>query len=195
MRGWKELLQELDPARAERFVRGELPHDAGSLELWLMLGETLEAQARYPEAIAHYELVLRMMPEAATRGRAAALLASYGVDHDRTSRMLERLEAMKGSSGSDLAYWRARSQARSGGLERSQAIAALAQLWAQPTGIEGEVSRAEVARLYGTLLVQRGQKEDADLAAALLEEARQGVEDPVQLNLILALAHLARQIP
>lgn len=195
VRGWKELLQELDPARAERFVRGELPHDAGSLELWLMLGETLEAQARYPEAIAHYELVLRMMPEAATRGRAAALLASYGVDHDRTSRMLERLEAMKGSSGSDLAYWRARSQARSGGLERSQAIAALAQLWAQPTGIEGEVSRAEVARLYGTLLVQRGQKEDADLAAALLEEARQGVEDPVQLNLILALAHLARQIP
>src|SRR5262245_51337843 len=129
-RQWKDFYERMEPARAEAFVRRELLARPGSLDLWLMLGETFEAQSRREAAIELYELIQRMVPEGRTRRAIAALLASSGADPARVEQNIAeacRLEKRE-APDIDMLFILARSLVTSE-AEQNRGIETLSGLW------------------------------------------------------------------
>lgn len=196
-RAWKDFYQELEPARAEAFVRAEMEERPGSLELWHMLGETLVAQDRRGEATALYELVARMVPDGQTHRALASLYADSGVDLAKVESAIAAAVQLEGRKAPDVDLLfhlgRALTTAQPGD---ARGLQILASLWQQRDAAIGAITDADIGQLYGTTLVQRSDPADRQLASNLLREASAViVNDRSRKNLVDALASLAAQIP
>jgi len=194
---WKEFYERLEPARAESFVRRELAERPGSLELWRMLGETLEAQGRGQEAIELFELVARMVPDGPTHRALARLHARAGAEVSRVEAAIAAAVKLEGRSApdADLLYDFALAQTSSdAGLQRG--VQVLASLWQKRDAAIGRIKDVDIGQLYGTALVQRADPADRLLASNLLGEIAASIQgDRARKNLVEALAYLAAQIP
>jgi tetratricopeptide (TPR) repeat protein len=194
---WKDFYQELEPARAEAFVRAELEARPGSLELWRMLGESLAAQGRRGEAIELFSLVARMVPDGPTHRALVRLYAQAGQDSARVEQAVAAVLQLEGRKAPDvdLLYDYALGQSSSeAGMGRSLQV--LAGLWLQRDAAIGRVNGLDIGQLYGTILVQRADPADRLLASNLLSETAAAIRnDGARKNLIEALAFLAAQIP
>jgi hypothetical protein len=196
-RQWKDFYQGLDPARAEEFVRRELALEPGSLDLWLMLGETFQAQERRREAVELYELVQRMVPDGKTRRAIASLLASSGADPNRVEQNLHEACRLEGRQApdADMEFTLARALLNGGPEQRARGLDILAALWQQRRSAQGSVTEIDIGQLYGTALVQRADPRDRELASGLLSSLAPRIEDASRRNLVEALSALALQIP
>ena len=194
---WKDFYQGLEPARAEAFVRRELEQRPGSLELWRMLGETLQAQGRRSDAITLFELVARMVPDGPTHRALARLYAEAGAETRLVEAAIAAVLKLEGRAALDLdlSYDLALAQASSeAGLAPSLQV--LANLWQQRDAAIGKVTEVDIGQLYGTTLVQRADPADRLLASNLLAEVAAAIHsDPARKNLVEALGYLAAQIP
>lgn len=193
---WAREMAALDPTRAESFLRSELESHPGNLDLWIELGSILEAGLQFQEAIEHNLFVLRMMPDAPTRQRLVSLLAAYGTDIDLLETNITALEGMKQRTpASDLNFWRAQARVHHGDKLADEGIRLLEKLLETPARIQGTVTRAQIAQLYGTALVQRGRSKDAEAATQALELAmRETVGQPVRHSMVTALRNLAKNL-
>ncbi len=190
-RAWMQFYAALDPRRAETFIRDELVLQPGSLDLWILHGETLVAQDRWDAAIEHFETVLTMMPDSSTRRHLVRLLADYGSDLERLE---EQAAAILGIDGDptdvEVHFHMGRGLARAGGEKLDRGIELLAKLWLQDART-AEIPRADIGRAYGTALLFRGTGRDRRVAHDVLLEVAPAISDPIQRNLAVALGNLA----
>lgn len=190
-RSWMQFYAKLDPRGAEDFVRQELMLDPGSLDLWILLGEALDAQGRWSEAIAHFELVLEMMPDSSTRRRLVRLLATYGNDRERLEEHVTAVVEMDGDpTDVEMNYYLALGLVNEGEVSLDRGLAMLEKLWVNRAST-GELSHTDIGRAFGAALLLRGSARDRRMATAILLEVAPLTEDPIQRNLAVALGNLA----
>jgi len=171
-RAWFDFHLQLDPTRAERFVRDELALDPGLVELWLMLGEALEAQGRPRDALEQYEMLNNMLPDARAVRRAAALLADFGDEHARVSELVLLARRLGNLAGPDfeLEFVLARSLVNTTGRPIDEGLDALAQLWERRAAGARFVSPATLGLRYGASLLVRAGAPDRARARTVLAE-------------------------
>lgn len=190
-RAWMEFYMELDPDAAHEFVRFEFDRVPSDIDNWLMYGETLVAIGHPEAAIDHYRLVLEMMPEAQTRRALVRLLARYGRDLSEIERHADAVALIEGRTlDPEMTFYRARALISEGGRSRDTGIELLEDLYQSPETL-GDLPLAEVGRLLGTALVQRGTPVDLRRAEQVLSESVQEIPDPIRRNMTQALLYLA----
>lgn len=196
-RAWKDFLVALDPRRAEDFVRGELQSRPGSLDLWILLGETYEAQHRYQDAIELYETVQSMVPDGQGRRRIASLLAELGAPHERVMENVREAMRLEGREAPDkeLILIQARSLFHGETPHQDEGVNVAAGVWRSRENPDRSVDPATVCQEYGTMLVHRADPDDRELAYSVLREAAERIDDAARRNLVEALANLGKQIP
>jgi tetratricopeptide (TPR) repeat protein len=192
---WLEFLVTRDPVRAEQVILEEMERDPGSLDLWVGLGACIQAQGRVQDAIEHYELVRRMIPDPRVLRRLAALRAQTGTGMQEVLDLIERITLLEGLEGPDqeLAYLRAISLVNAGAPYRDQGIALLANLWKVRGRTKGTVPAWLIGKRYGYALVHRGRPRDRKLAHAVLNEVQPTIAalDPAEGRLVRAMGFLA----
>jgi hypothetical protein len=162
-----------------------------------MLGETLVAQDRRAEAITLFELVARMVPDGETHRALARLYAEAGADPAKVETAIAAAVKLEGRKAPDvdLLYTLARVlTGNTAGVSRGLQV--LAGLWQQRDAAVGRIKDLDIGQLYGTVLVQRADPADRQLASNLLHDISAAiVGDRSRKNLVDALALLAAQIP
>ncbi|MCZ6598575.1 MAG: hypothetical protein O7B99_13110 [Planctomycetota bacterium] len=197
-RQWFDLAVRHDPLRAEAFVREELEFRPGSLELWLMLGEGLEAQGKKQEALEQYERLIHIYPDLRAVRRAGTILADQGGSQRLVQATIESLHRTEGGAELDptLEYLRARSLANSSKKAyRDVGIRTLGDLWQRRGEIGDNVDSVEVGQRYAIALLHRGDHADSEIARRVLDAIHPAIEDPLRRDLVAALSHLARWVP
>lgn len=195
---WFELFVSYDPERAQAFVESQLDRSPDQLDLWRLLGRALETQGREPEALAHYELVGRMVPDGWCLLREATLLAELGSDHARVVATLQRVRKLEERSTADpeLVLVESLSMVSAGGPLLDEGIARLSGLWERRTQPGFELDAGMLGRALGVALLQRGQAADRGLARSALELSVGGrAPGTSDLDVEQLLLSLATRIP
>lgn len=192
-RAWFEFHLQLDPTRAERFVRDELALDPGLVESWLMLGEALEAQGRPRDALEQYEMLNSMLPDARAVRRAATLLADFGDEHARVSELVLLARRLGNLSGPDfeLEFVLARSLVNTTGRPIDEGLDALAQLWERRAVGARMVPPATLGLRYGASLLLRAGAPDRNRARNVLAEVLPTLQSAHERALCEALYNAA----
>jgi hypothetical protein len=192
-RAWFDFHLQLDPTRAERFVREELALDPGLIELWLMLGEALEAQGRPRDALEQYEMVNSMLPDSRAVRRAATLLADFGDQHARVSELVALARRLDNLAGPDfeLEFVLARSMVNTTGRPIDEGLDALAQLWERRAAGARQVPPSTLGLRYGASLLLRAAAPDRARARTVLAEVLPTLDSAHERALCEALYNAA----
>lgn len=196
---WLDIYLAYDRQLAGEFIQEELRKRPENLELWLMYGRTLEATARYSEAVDHYETVRLMVPEPRALRRAADILARLGTDHQRVVTYAQRIAAVDALNVEDpqLRLLLARSRVNGSPNNLGEGVAELKRLWAERDSLPAETAD-ELPKLFLSALLRYGDPKDKDLAQAVgalaLESAEGDLESEV-LRAQLNLANLMWRLP
>ncbi len=195
---WFDFYLEHNASEAEDFVRGELLGRPGSAALWRMLARAIEQQGKKKDAFDRYFALINILPDTEALRRAGEILADRGSDHPLVEATIAKVQAIEGAPPNEpsLIFLRGRSLANSGDPEAlDQGVGQLRVLWMQRAALHGQVDAPLVGFRYGASLLHRSNPEDGPVAGQVLAEVLPVVRDPVQRDLTLALAHLARWVP
>lgn len=193
--GWFEIYLEHDPPAAEAFARAERIERPGSWDLWHMVGQAIEAQGDHERALEQYTKLIRIVPASRTLRRTAGILADQGVDVAFMQTAIQQIQAAeKGGPDPELALLLARTMVNAGSSMQDAGIEALEKLWEQRRQYDG-LDEARLGRYLGSALLHRADPADGPKARLVLLEVLPRTVDPVEADLVLALANLARWIP
>ena len=195
-REWFDFYLRSDPMRAQLFISAEMELYPEFLDLWILLGESYEAQGRLAEAADQYETVISMVPDARALRRLASLVAVFGTDHDYVESLIRRAMVLESLTEPDpgLLLIRARSLVNSGPATLDQGLAILEKLYEDARAGRNELPDDLLGQRLGTSLVHRARREDGVRAKELLLEVEEEVEEPMRKNLLFALAGVADSI-
>jgi tetratricopeptide (TPR) repeat protein len=194
---WKDFYQSLEPERAALFLQGELRLDPGSIDLWVMYGEVLEAQGRRKEAIELYELIQSMVPSGKTLRAIASLLAHSGADPTLVQEKVDQACVLEHRDQPDVPMLVsvARALVNGNAPQINRGIGILSDIWTNRRSELTAADEIDVGQMFGTALVQRADPRDRKLAHEVLTDIAPRISDNPRRNLVTALGHLATQIP
>jgi tetratricopeptide (TPR) repeat protein len=195
---WGRFLLALDPERAEAFTREELLTKPGSLELWIFMGEILQAAGDAKAALKHMLIVHRMAPrEGRVLRKLAELEALNGIGRIHLTRRVTQVREVEGLKNTDpeLSYWRAMAIMGTGSRGIVGSLDRLSRVWRHRDELPPYLSLERVGLRYASALIARGGAPDRELAREVLDEFKETISAPYQRDLALGLYGLSLHDP
>jgi len=191
---WGRFLLALDPERAAAFTQQELLAKPGSLELWIFMGEILQASGDLKEALQHMLTVHRMAPrEGRVLRKLTELEALNGVSRAYLTRRVTQVREVEGLKDTDpeLSYWRAMAIMSTGSRGIVGSLDRLSRVWRHRDDLPPYLSLERVGLRYASALIARGVPEDRELAREVLAQFKDRASAPYQRDLAFALHGLS----
>lgn len=184
---WSELYRRYDPDRAVDFAYAELTANPMSPDLWRAWCEGLAAAGRREEAVRAYKAILAVVPEPGLLKSFALLQADRFDDPSAIRAALGGVELFldRHTTDPDLVFRRGLSLLGGTQAGKRRGLRDMNAVWQarQTNGID----RASIGRRYAITLHHEGYEM---LAQNVLREAYLEERDPLQIDVLRAVAHL-----
>ncbi len=196
---WGQLLIEVDPELAERFLLEDLAQTPGELVLWRLLAASVATQGRIEDAGDLHRALVDMSGDPKEHLEYAWFLLEHG---GNSTEVLGQIAAARNLSedarteSGRLAFVQALAQLRL--QERpsiTRLLSTLGELW-ERRDVQPEVPVLLLGRTYVQVLVRRMQSKDRRILTAVLDELDQRKEGDVYIpDFTRAVRILAPALP